>query len=95
MFPGHAEMFTTIGRERGFPPPTRASFDAMCGPDGAYLVGDPTTVATKVQTISEALGGVTRISLQMTNVRLAHHSLLRSVELLGTEVAPLVHAATD
>jgi probable LLM family oxidoreductase len=93
-FPGHAEMFTTIGRERGFPPVTRAGFDAMRGPDGAYFVGDPTTVATKVLAVAEALGGITRINLQMTSVRLAHHRLLRSVQLLGTEVAPVVRDAS-
>ena len=36
------------------------------------------------------LGGIARVSLQMTNVRLAHDDLLRSIELLGTEVAPAV-----
>ena len=83
-------MFTRIGRERGFPPVTRAAFDAMCGPDGAYFIGDPPSVAAKVLAVSEALGGITRINLQMTNVRLAHHRLLRSVELLGNDVAPEV-----
>jgi probable LLM family oxidoreductase len=89
-YPGHAEMFSTIGRERGFPPVTRAGFDAMCGPDGAFFIGDPAAVASKALSVSEALGGIARINLQMTNVRLAHHRLLHSVELLGTEVAPLV-----
>jgi probable LLM family oxidoreductase len=89
-FPGYAEMFTLIGRERGFPPVTRAGFDAMCGQDGAFFIGNPETVAAKVLAVSEALGGVTRVNLQMTNVRLAHHRLLRSIELLGTKVAPLV-----
>jgi hypothetical protein len=65
----------------------------MCGPGGAYFIGAPATVAAKVLSVSQALGGITRISLQMTNVRLAHHRLLRSVELLGTQVAPLVRDA--
>jgi probable LLM family oxidoreductase len=93
-YPGYAEMFTTIGRERGFPPVTRAGFDAMRGPHGAFLIGDPSTVATKLLAVSEALGGLRRISLQMTNNRLAHERLLRGVELLGTEVAPAVRATT-
>ena len=65
----------------------------MRGPDGAFLIGDPQTVATKIQRISDDLGGISRISLQMTNVRLAHANLLRGIELLGTGVAPLVRAA--
>jgi probable LLM family oxidoreductase len=89
-YPGWAQMFTTIGRERGFAPPTRAQFDATAGPDGAFLIGSPTTVAAKIAHLRADLGDVHRISLQMTNVRLAHANLLRGIELLGTEVAPLV-----
>src|SRR4051794_24526568 len=81
-YPGWAEMFSTIGRERGFAPPTRSQFDAMCSPAGAYLIGDPQAVATKILRINDDLGGITRISLQMTNVRLAHENLLRGIELL-------------
>jgi probable LLM family oxidoreductase len=92
-YPGWAQMFTKIGRERGFGPPVRAQYDAMCGPDGAFLIGDPQAVADKVVRISADLGGIARMSLQMTNVRLAHDNLLRGIELLGTRVAPLVHAA--
>ena len=91
-FPGYADMFTTIGRERGFPRVTRAAYDAMLEPSGAFLIGDPDTVAAKILSFSHALGGVERISLQMTNTRLAHETLLRSVELLGTQVAPQVRA---
>ncbi len=92
-YPGWAQMFAKIGRERGFPPPTRAQYDATCGPDGAFLIGDPDTVAAKVLRIHEDLGGIARLSLQMTNVRLAHDNLLRGIELLGTEVAPRVREA--
>ena len=56
-------------------------------------MGDPDTVATKLRRVSEQLGGVDRISLQMTNPRLAHADLLRGIELLGTEVAPRVAAS--
>ncbi|MEX2291439.1 MAG: LLM class flavin-dependent oxidoreductase [Mycobacteriales bacterium] len=89
-YPGWAQMFTKIGKERGFGPPVRAQYDAMCEPDGAFLIGDPEAVATKILRISDDLGGVARLSLQMTNVRLAHDNLLHGIELLGTRVAPLV-----
>ena len=56
-------------------------------------MGDPETVAEKLVRISGQLGGVDRISLQMTNPRLAHADLLRGIELLGTEVVPRVAAA--
>ena len=90
IYPGWHEMFTTASRERGFPPPTRAQFDATSGPDGAFFMGDPDTIATKLRRVSKQVGGVDRISLQMTNPRLAHADLLRGIELLGTEVAPAV-----
>jgi probable LLM family oxidoreductase len=90
IYPGWHEMFTKVSRERGFAPPSRAQFDATSGPDGAFVLGDPDTVATKLRRVSEQLGGVDRVSLQMTNTRLAHGDLLRGIELLGTQVAPLV-----
>ncbi len=90
IYPGWHEMFTKVGRERGFAPPTRAQFDATSGPDGAFFMGDPDTVAEKLVRISGQLGGVDRVSIQMTNPRLAHADLLRGIELLGTEVAPRV-----
>ena len=92
-YPGWAQMFTKIGKERGFGPPVRAQYDSMLEPDGAFLIGAPDTVAAKVLRIGEELGGVARLSLQMTNVRLAHEDLLHGIELLGTEVAPRVRTA--
>jgi probable LLM family oxidoreductase len=91
-YPGYAQMFGRIGRERGFPPPTRQSYDAQRGPGGALFLGDPETVAGKIIAMSEALGGIDRVTLQMTNERLAHADMLRAVELLGTEVKPAVAA---
>jgi len=92
IYPGWHEMFAKISRERGFAHPTRAQFDATSGPNGAFFMGDPDTVADKLLRVSEQVGGVDRVSIQMTNPRLAHADLLRSIELLGTEVAPLVGA---
>ena len=90
IYPGWNEMFTKISRERGFARPSRQQFDATSGPNGAFFMGDPQTVADKILRVGEQLGGVDRLSLQMTNPRLAHSDLLRGIELLGTEVAPLV-----
>ena len=90
IYPGWEEMFTKVSRERGFPRPTRQQFDATSCPDGAFFMGDPQTVADKIRRVADQLGGVDRLSLQMTNPRLAHEDLLRGIELLGTEVVPLV-----
>jgi probable LLM family oxidoreductase len=90
IYPGWHQMFSQVSRERGFPPPSRGQFDATSGPDGAFFLGDPDTVAAKLRRVSAQLGGVDRVSLQMTNPLLAHSDLLRGIELLGTEVAPQV-----
>jgi probable LLM family oxidoreductase len=90
IYPGWHQMFTQVSRERGFRAPTRAQFDATSGPDGAFFLGDPDTIAAKLRRVSEQLRGVNRVSIQMTNPRLAHADLLRGIELLGTEVSPQV-----
>jgi probable LLM family oxidoreductase len=92
-FPGWAHLTATVGRERGWSPPTRAQFDDMAGPDGAFLIGEPATVAAKIQRASEALGGVSRITFQMSTASQDVAAMKRSIELLGTEVAPVARKA--
>jgi probable LLM family oxidoreductase len=92
-FPGYAQSFTEIGKERGWPPMTRAHFDAQLGPTGALLVGDPETVAEKILRVNESLGGICRLTFQISVAALPHVKMLRAIELLGTRVAPLVRTA--
>jgi probable LLM family oxidoreductase len=92
-FPGYARAFTDIGRERGWPPVTRAGFDDQRGPRGALLVGSPDEVAEKIIRHSEALGGVSRFTFQMNAASLPHAKLMQAIELLGTRVAPAVRKA--
>jgi probable LLM family oxidoreductase len=92
-FPGWSHMFTEIGRERGWPPVTRAQFDAMCGPGGAFLIGDPETVARKMIEASADLGGVSRFTFQMSSASTEHQAMIKSIELLGTEAAPIARAS--
>jgi probable LLM family oxidoreductase len=92
-FPGYARSFSEIGKERGWPPVTRAQFDALLGPTGALIVGDPETAAEKILRVNESLGGISRITFQMSVAALSHAKMLRAIELLGTRVAPLVRTA--
>ena len=89
-YPGYAHTFTEIGKERGWPPATRAQFDALRGPTGALLIGDAKTIAEKILYVNEVLGGLSRITFQMGVSALPHQKMLRSIELLGTGVAPIV-----
>ena len=90
-FPGYAQTFTEIGKERGWPPTTRAQFDALRGPKGALLIGDVDTVAKKILYVNEALGGITRVTFQMGVSAVPQPKMLRAIELLGTGVAPAVN----
>ncbi len=89
-FPGYAHTFTEIGKERGWPPTTRAQFDAVRGPTGALLIGDAETVTKKILYVNEVLGGLSRITFQMGVSTLPHPKMLRAIEILGTRVAPMV-----
>ena len=89
-YPGYSEMFTRIGKERGFAPVTKAGFDNQNGELGALLVDSPEAVASKILRHSEALGGIARFTFQM-DAGLTHQQLLKSIELIGTKVAPLVN----
>ena len=89
-FPGYARAVASVAKERGWPPVTRAGFDAQLGPQGALLIGNPREVAEKIIRHSEALGGISRITFQMNASSLPHAKLMRAIELLGTSVAPAV-----
>jgi len=71
-FPGYAHTFTELGKERGWPPTTRAHFDALRGPTGALIIGDAQTVAEKILYVNEVLGGLARITFQMGVSTLPH-----------------------
>jgi len=90
-YPGYAETFTRIGKERGWPPVTRAHFNAQTGPTGALVIGGPEEVAEKILRHSEALGGISRFTFQMDNAGLSHEQLLHAIELIGQQVSPIVN----
>ena len=89
-FPGYARALTDVGKERGWPPVTRAGFDAQRGPHGALIIGSPDEVVEKIIRHSEALGGISRLTFQMNAASLSHAKLMKAIELVGTRVAPLV-----
>ena len=89
-YPGYAASMTEVGRERGWPPMTRGRFEAQNGPTGALLVGGPEEVAEKILRHAEALGGISRVTLQMDSAELTHDKLMQSIELIGQRVGPLL-----
>lgn len=92
-WPGYRETFGRIGRERGWPPPTRPQFEAQCSPHGALMVGDPNAITDKILAEHAALGGFDGMSIQIDNRSLSHAQIMHAIELLGTKVAPQVRKA--
>jgi probable LLM family oxidoreductase len=88
-FPAYAGVMSRIGRERGWRPVTRPQFDAGRSPRGHLLVGSPQEVAEKIIAQHE-LFGHERFLAQMSMGTLPHDRAMRSIELFGTEVAPVV-----
>jgi len=89
-YPGYAELWTKLGRERGWPPVTKRQFDALIAPRGVLVLGGPEQVAEKLLRHSEALGGIDRFTFQMDNAGLTHQQLMQSIELIGSKVIPLL-----
>jgi probable LLM family oxidoreductase len=98
LWPHYSAMHARIGGERGWPPITRAQFDASTSPDGALFAGAPETVAAKIVDVVKTLG-LARFGLKYSNGTLPHSKMMRSIELYGTKVIPLVRkslpTATD
>ncbi|HSJ65204.1 MAG TPA: LLM class flavin-dependent oxidoreductase [Gemmatimonadaceae bacterium] len=87
--PPYLDVMGRIGRERGWPPPTRAQFDAERSRRGALLIGSPQEVIDKILCEHELFGN-TRFLIQLSVGTMPHDTLLRAIELFGTEVAPVV-----
>jgi probable LLM family oxidoreductase len=87
-------MMNRIGRERGWPPSGRVEYEALRSPAGALAVGSPEQVAEKILYEHE-LFGHDRYVAQMSVGAVAHRDVLRSMELFGTKVAPLVREEVE
>jgi probable LLM family oxidoreductase len=92
-FPPYADIMTKIGRERGWPPLTRQQFDAGRMPRGALLVGSVQEVIDKIM-FEYSIFRHTRFMAQLTVGTMPHAKVMRAIELLGTEVAPVIRRET-
>lgn len=88
-YPAYEQTMTHIGRERGWPPMTRELFEQGRGSHGHLLVGRPQEVIDKILYEHELFKN-TRFLMQMSVGPMDHASMMRAIELLGTEVAPAV-----
>ncbi len=91
-FPAHNAAMSKIGAERGWPPGTRAQFDAGATPEGAYYMGSPQEVIDKILMQHEWFGH-DRFGLQLSVGTLPHDKVMKAIELYGTVVKPAVDKA--
>ena len=89
IWPHYLAMMNRIGRERGWQPVSREHFEREAGPSGALCVGSPETVATKIVKTVRALD-LARFDMKYSSGTLSHDKLMKSIELYGTKVIPLV-----
>lgn len=91
-FPAYTLVINRIGRERGWPPMSRAQFDHLRGPQGPLFVGTPQEITAKLLYLSKLFNN-TRFLGQLMLEGMPHQAVLRSTELFGTQVAPAVQKA--
>jgi probable LLM family oxidoreductase len=91
LWPYYSAMVGRIGKERGWGPMTRESFEQEAD-SGALYVGSPETVAAKIIATHEAIG-MDRFDLKYSNGRMPHEKLMSSIRLYGEHVIPQVRAA--
>jgi probable LLM family oxidoreductase len=89
-FPSTQQVMNVLGKERGWGHYDRTSFDAARSFEGALYVGDPDYVAKKIIHLRKNVG-ITRFMLHVPVGSMPHDDVLRTIELLGKEVAPRVH----
>jgi alkanesulfonate monooxygenase SsuD/methylene tetrahydromethanopterin reductase-like flavin-dependent oxidoreductase (luciferase family) len=91
-YPSYAAAMSRIGAERGWGPMTRPQFDAMRSPEGSLVLGNPQEVADKILLWRDILG-INRFMLHVSVGTMPHEHVLRSIELLGTEVRALIQGS--
>ena len=88
-FPSYATMMKRLGSERGWPPMSRQQFEAMRSEKGSLVVGSPQQVIDKIMYEYELFKN-SRFLAQMSLGDMPHDKILRSIELFGTQVAPVI-----
>ncbi|MVN76654.1 LLM class flavin-dependent oxidoreductase [Hymenobacter sp. HMF4947] len=91
-FPAYSALMNRIGRERGWPPMSRAQFELLRGPEGPLFVGSVQEVTDKLLYLDRLFGN-TRFLAQLILEGIPHQRVMRSIELFGTQVAPAVRTA--
>jgi len=91
-YPVYAAQMNRVGSSRGWPPYQRDQFDAGTGQNGHLLVGEASEAIDKILYLQEMFG-LTRFSAHMDVGGPSHESLMKSIEIFGSRIAPAVRKA--
>jgi probable LLM family oxidoreductase len=91
-YPVYSSQMNRIGRSRGWQPYNRSQYDYGRGTNGHLIIGDANEAVDKILEMN-ALFGLTRFSAHMDVGGPSHASLMKSIEIFGTKIAPKVREA--
>jgi len=93
-YPYYATMMNRVGRDRGWPPLSRQQFDNSRLPQNALMVGSVQQVIDKILYEHELFGN-TRFMAQASIGNVPHKLTMKSIELFGAKVAPVIRRETE
>jgi len=91
-YPVYSSQMNRVGSTRGWPPYQRNQYDYGRGKDGHLLIGDANEAIDKILKLREMFG-LSRFSAHMDVGGPSHASLMKSIEIFGTKIAPKVREA--
>jgi probable LLM family oxidoreductase len=91
-YPIYSAQMDRVGRDRGWPPYQRQQYDMGRTKNGHLIIGEVNESVEKILMLQE-LFGLTRFSAHMDVGGPSHTSLMKSIELFGTKIAPKVREA--
>lgn len=91
-YPIYSAQMDRIGRSRGWPPYQPQQYETGRSSKGHLIIGDASEAIEKILHMQE-LFGLTRFSAHMDVGGPSHQSLMRSIEIYGTKIAPKVREA--
>ncbi|RAP28178.1 LLM class flavin-dependent oxidoreductase [Candidatus Marinamargulisbacteria bacterium SCGC AG-414-C22] len=89
-YTGYKKTFDRIGKERGWSPITESYYKHQIDEKGALVVGNSKDIIEKIINHSNALGGLSRFTFQMSVAELKHHQLLTAINIIGKEISPIL-----
>lgn len=91
-YPSYEQLMNRVGKDRGWSPMNRQQFEYLRS-DGPLVVGSPQQAIDKIMHQYELFQN-TRFLAQLVTGSISHKQVLKTIELLGTEIAPVIRKET-